>query len=108
MKESSRGSSIWLASNKTPSSPPSSPGSKIQYLPEDTRYDKLSAGSGDDYYSYPFFIDGDLHIGEFSGVKVSINIHTLFQQNVWFHWLILRIVMMMTWIGIWGRVILFE
>ena len=51
LTESSRGYSILIASNKTPSIKPYGPGSKIKSLPEETCHDKLPERSG-----YFFFV----------------------------------------------------
>ena len=53
LKDSSRGSSICLASNKIPSSTPSSTVRIRKWLHEEKSVYELPAGSGEDYYLYP-------------------------------------------------------
>ena len=60
LTESSIGSSIFLASNKTPSSPPYGPISKVKSQPEEKSDYELPAVNGDDDSLSPFFIYGDL------------------------------------------------
>ena len=79
LKYSPRGCSICLASNKTPSSTPSSTGSKRKLLHEEKSVYELPAGSGEDYYLYPLVIGGYLNMGGVSCWNGFMNSHLLSQ-----------------------------
>ena len=79
LSESFRGFSIFLASNKTPSSPTYGTGIKIKLLPEEKIYDELPAGGGDDSSLSPLVVNGDLKIVNVSGGNGYINSHNLSQ-----------------------------
>ena len=85
LKETSRGITFCPSSNNTPSSTPSSVGSKRKVVPKEKYNEELPSGIGDDSSYSPLVIDDDVKMIEVSGGNCYMNNHTLFQHYLYYN-----------------------